>query len=261
MLHIHTHLPHTIRRLAPALLLAVLLVFGAGAAHAAALTVAYSDDAPWSMKQNGAPTGIAVDILREAASRAGVDLSFTHATRKKCYSLLAKGAADLMLEIQQESGVDRFADLITPPYLTGRNHVVYALKKTADQYPRYEKLRWHYVAVQRGKKTFEPFATDRSIAKKRYNSLDTAFSRLLHRQVHAVATTEAEGGYWLATHQDEARRVARTGIRYKGYDPVYFAVSKKSEHQKAARSLGPAIISMIQDGSIEDIRARYTMGY
>lgn len=244
-----------------AILGACLTVMTLASPASCALKVAYSEDVPWMMTQNNDASGIAIDILREAANRADIELEFVKAAPNACLSMLKKGSVDLLPEVREDAKLESYADYITPPYLTGRSFVIYSLRDKASLYPRYEKLRWHYVATVKGETYFEPFTIDRTIAKKRYNSLSTAFSRLLSSNVHAVATTECEGGYWLATHQDLARDISRTGIQYDEYNPVYFAVSRKSQNMAEATALGSALISMIQDGAIEDIRARYIMGY
>ncbi|NJB67480.1 polar amino acid transport system substrate-binding protein [Desulfobaculum xiamenense] len=257
----HIAAPPALRVQLLVLTLLAALICAVPAQATARLNVVYTESAPWSMSVNATPSGIAVDILREAAKRAGIGLDFVSTPPRQRLRMLDSGKADLAIETFTDKGLERHADMLTPPYLTRRIFVIYSLAERTGDYPRYEKLRWHQVAVVRNRTYFDPFYTDRTISKTSCPTLGDAFARLLRHGVHAVATEECEGGYWLATHQNLARDIARTGISYNEYRPVHFALSRKSKNADAAQALGPALISMIQDGTIADIRARYLMGY
>lgn len=240
----------------------IVLLFCPLASASTLATVVYTRNEPWAMTQKGTPAGVSIDILKEAASRADITLNFLEAPAREKQRLLAQGNADLTVNVREGDKILRTCETITPAYLTGRRFVIYSLRNSVGNYPRYEKLRWHYVGIVRGKTYFEPFYSDRSIAKKRFRTLSDAFYRLMSHNVHAVAASECAGGYWLSQHQDLSRHISRTPIAFDEYRPMYIGLSKKSPNRKELQTqLSQALISMLQDGSMKSIRSRYHMGF
>ena len=95
------------RTLALALLLAVLLPPHARAPVLEACFVAWP---PSEETVDGKPAGLTVEIMTEAARRAGYRIQFTERPWQRCLADVAEGAADLFLD-----GSDY------PDYLRGRN--------------------------------------------------------------------------------------------------------------------------------------------
>lgn len=230
------------------------------APDAVVLSVAVSDLPPWRIVDHGEVTGIEPDVLREAAARMGVGLEFKAGSDKQCLDRVRKGQADLMGGLEMPEAGDSRLVFAMPPYATGTTSVFYALRSRAAGIVGYEYLRALRVAVGRGEKHFPQFDLDSQQRKTRTSGPADGFARLVAGEVQAVVAEELRADWWLAAHPRTAGRVAKTPLAYRGEQALYFAFSAKSPHAALAPALGEALASMIRDGSLARIVARYDAG-
>jgi len=73
----------------------------AGAAEDGAIRFCFNDWPPYSYVRDGKDQGISVDILREAARRAGLEPSFTELPWKRCLALVEAGEFDAVMDAAQ----------------------------------------------------------------------------------------------------------------------------------------------------------------
>ncbi|WP_461208281.1 substrate-binding periplasmic protein [Desulfocurvus sp. DL9XJH121] len=224
------------------------------------LVVALSELAPWKMVLDGEPQGIDVDILSEAAARMGLGLEFRVASFSRCLKDMKAGKADLMTGLLRLPERESWLVYVTPPYVTETASAFYSTRSRAPTIVRYEYLRGLRIGVKRGEKHFPQFDYDRELRKAEVRDLDDGFRRLLAGQVQAVAAEEFQADWWLAAHHRTAEHVAKTPLRYQGYQPMFCAFSAKSPKSALAAELGATLASMISDGFVGRVLARYAVG-
>ncbi len=85
--------------LAASVALAPSMLFGAtGAALAESLKFCFTEWKPYSATENGKPVGISIDILTEAAKRAGIDAGFQELPWKRCLADVLDGTLDVAID-------------------------------------------------------------------------------------------------------------------------------------------------------------------
>lgn len=250
-------------RLVCALVIAIALALPPSAAWAqdqVVFVVALSNLPPWKMMQDTTPTGIDVDILREAAMRMNVGLEFKPGSFGECLTRMKSGKADLMTGLLMTPAREKYLVYVTPPYSTQTASAFYALKKRASAIDRYEYLRRLRTGVKRGEKHFPQFDIDRELRKTRVNSMEDGFRRLKNGSIGAFIANEIQADWWLAAHPKTDSIVDKAPLKYHGYQPMHFAFSRKSRYADRAGQLGGILVQLIQDGTIDAVLRRYSIG-
>ncbi|MBU1002000.1 MAG: transporter substrate-binding domain-containing protein [Proteobacteria bacterium] len=247
-------------RILCATIIAIVLVlpWQATAQEQSVLVVALSTLPPWKMMLDTGPTGIDVDILHEAAARMRVGLEFRDGDFATCLNWMESGQADIMTGLRMIPERERYLNYVTPPYVTQTASAFYAMRRNAPGITRYEHLRGIRVGVKRGENHFPQFDIDPVLRKSLVASLDDGFKRLKGNRIQALIANEMQADWWLAEHPGTEALVAKTPLKYQGYQPMHFAFSRKSLYVDRAGQLGKILAGLIQDGTIDAILRRYT---
>ena len=222
------------------------------------LVVAFSERPPWKITKNGKPAGIEVDIIEAAARHLGITLRYQQNTFTNCLKLMRQGKADIMTGVVMSPKREKYLVYITPPYETESTTAFYALQGRAAGITRYEHLRGIRTGTKTGAKHFAQFDSDSTLRKSRYSNLRTLFTKLRNGTIGAVAADEAAADYWLRINPDDALRVQKTPLRHKGYAPIFLTISAKSPFASRANELGAIIVQFMQDGTLDEIKSRYS---
>lgn len=235
--------------------LALSLFVVAQVASAQTYTVAINHAPPYRIVQEGeegsAHSGFYVDIMREAATRAGIDLEFKVVPFKRALVLLERGEADIMLGPNRT--VEREAYLDYLDVEISREAKVFYLREDEPDIVDYADLAGRRIAVLRGAKYFDQFDSDEDLEKVKLASYATAIRVVEGGRVDALIMPELQGDYLLKEHGQPLRK---STYSVPGR-PSYIAVSKRSPLQESRESLLRALRSMDEDGTTAAIISRY----
>jgi len=200
-----------------------------------------------------------VDILKLIAPRLSVPLEFKADSFSRCMAMLKKGQVDLMAGLDMTLAREAWLDYVMPPYVTSESKAFYALQHRAETIVGYEYLHEQTIGVVRGVSYFAQFDVDDELRKSPRNSMQENLERLLKGGVSVVIADEAGADWWLATHPEAARHIAKAPLKYQDYHPMYFAFSKKSPRVGLAGDFGAILAELIQDGTISAILSRHAI--
>ncbi len=220
------------------------------------ITVGSEDYPPFvAMDSNGDPTGIDIDILKEALDRIGYDIRFTEIRWEEKEELLASGEVDCVTGgFTIEGREDDY--LWVGPYMSS-NQV--AVVNKASDISSLQELEGKYIAVQASgigeEILFEhrnsSIPEDIQIFSYEDNSLP--FAALACNYVDALIADEPAVSQYMQDYHtsfvvlDEPVMTAGVGT----------AFAKNDENKKLCKKLNAVIEEMRKDGTLKEIVSKY----
>ena len=166
------------------------------------------------------------------------------------------GEIDLLAGILRNDDREEYAYFLSPPYKHKTNKIFIMRKGEGKQLQRYEDLYKLRVGVQIGSKYFPRFDEDPKIQKYESTEDESRLKMLIKNRFDALIHTEFYGTciiYDLGL-QD---KVEIASYKYIKYNPVYMAISKKSELYKRKAELEKVFSQMIESGEIDMVIHSY----
>ncbi|MBC06383.1 transporter substrate-binding domain-containing protein [Thalassospira sp.] len=250
------------RRLTAWCLVTMAFLLGAGwfgnDVAARTLVVAINDAPPYRIvtETSDEPvyTGIYVDVIREAARRAGIDLVFDVVPFKRALFLMETGEADLML------GPNRTDDRVKYMYYFGaalpnEPKVIYTGDVDANVI-EVKDLRHKLVGVVRGANYGWKLNDARDIRFVEAADYETLFKMLDLHRIDALISPELLAAAYI--REFGPFRIKKSDLLIQG-QPSFIALSRQSDFflDGSFTILEQHLIEMRHDGTFEEIYGRY----
>ncbi len=225
-------------------------------------SLGYTEFKPFIWKENGQPTGIYVDILKEALEqRMGIPLTLRHLPQKRIEAYIKNGELDGFIDL---STADRLAFSTTGyvPVAVGmvaaftyKDHPKLAQMAEADTL---SELKAYTILTTLGddwsKAHLKGFKVD---AKSK--RLGSTFKKLALKRGDLILKIEQVGQYNILQQGLENKLVQVPGV---ALSPTLYQllVSNKSAYINILDDLDTTLTAMINDGTIDAINRRYQGG-
>ncbi len=209
----------------------------------------------------GALSGIDVDIVREIAGRLGFDLRFIRATWARALELMRQGEADLLSSAFKTPEREAFMSYLGTPYLTSLPIGFYTWTGSGIEVRNYDDLaKARSIGVLNDASYFDRFDHDRSLPKVRLPSQDQLFPMLANRRIDLVAGYVDTENYRLFV---EGYRGRVTQMPYLVDTPVavYMALSKASPLAARLAEFDAVNEGLLREGLIQKTIESYKHRY
>jgi len=252
------HLHRRCRKVFIAVLLSAwsALSAGAGAQDArTSLLVAINGAPPYRIVvREGNSTlfgGLYVEIIREAADRAGLSLRFEEVPFIRGLKMMETGQADLMLGPNKTEDRAEYMDYlnVTLP----REPKVFYLRPGIGDINSYESIIGKQIGVLPGAVYFPEFDADNTVRRVLVPSYASGLEMTQRGRIDAVIMPELLGAYLMRIKDI---RLTKSSYTNPGR-PSYVVFSKKSPLLALKDTLERALESMHADGTMDRIIARY----
>jgi polar amino acid transport system substrate-binding protein len=253
------------RRLFSTLLLACLLGGAANAANVATpaaekrdLVLAFSELAPWKIKDDGGRFGGAyVEIVGELARRLGRGMRIHECPHKRCLKLLENGEADLIIGVRRSPEREAYLQFLQTPYRrSSADKVFYVRRSESNSLARYDDLYGRRIGVKNGSEYFDRFDADSRLVKDIGPNNLTNLQKLLLRRVDVVVIPEDQAAV-LTARSELSQQIEPALFRVPDPTPRSVAVSRRSSLLTALPELERAMQAMRDDGSLTAIYERH----
>ena len=169
---------------------------------------------------------------------------------------LKLGDIDLLAGILKNDDREEFAYFLTPPYKQKTNKIFIMRKGEGKELQRYEDLYKLRVGVQIGSKYFPRFDEDQNIHKYESTADESRVRMLLKNRFDALIHTELYGTYIIYDLGVQGK-VEIAPYKYTKRNPVYIAISKKSELYKRKDMLEKVFSQMMESGEMDKVIHSY----
>jgi len=249
-------------------LIACLLLLFASAARAEAPLrfVADKDFAPYSMVIDGVPTGIDVDVLTEAARRAGLSVDIQPRSLETVLATLRDGGCDGALSLFHSPGRERYALFLDATPIHYSDYVLFT--KVGGRFPftGYKDLAGKVIGVTAGLDLGPEFAAARAkggMLVKEYRDQRAIIAGLLHGEIDAFAGNIDVTYYRLKAMglTSSVVYLDRKLLTDKPSYVVFSRAAKRPDMNETVQALEKALDRMAKDGSYNTIARRYLLRF
>lgn len=195
--------------------------------------------------------GLYVEIIEEAAGRAGIGLEYVEVPFARALLMMKTGDADVMLgpnRVPEREAYMAFLDVPLP-----REDKVFYLAPGAADIVTYKDLKGRLIAALAGAVHFPRFDSDDEIRRENVNNYLSALRMSAKSRVDAAILPELLGDYLVA---DNAIVVRKATFRAEGRKS-YVAMSRASPAISAKPRIEAAMRGMAADGTMDAIVSRY----
>jgi len=225
------------------------------------LVAAYADAAPFKAVVNPAPPyriidgdrfeGIYIDVAREAAHRAGIEIAFENLPLNRALKMMEDGEADMMLGPNRTP--EREAFMVFLDHALPKEDKTLLIRPDAGDLKTFADLRSIAVAVLRGAKYSPEFDDAGDIRKVEVNSYENGLRMVEVGNAGAVIIPRLQGA-WLVKESKSPLKSASLLIEGA---PSFITVAKKSKLAERRAELESALGALDADGTLSAILARY----
>ncbi|WP_404422227.1 substrate-binding periplasmic protein [Thalassospira australica] len=235
----------------------IVLCGGGKGVLAGELVVAINDAPPYRIVAEAGQepefSGIYVEVLKEAASRAGHTLRFDVVPFRRALYLMDEGGADIMLGPNRSPEREKFMYFFDAA-LPDEPKAIYQ-PALAPDIRQVEELAGLHVGVLRGASYIDALPSEDSIKWMEAADYTTLFRMLDQGRIDAVIVPELLAADLLSNKKLAVRKAS---LVLEG-EPSFIGLSRKSPlflGQKY-RGLEEELIKMREDGTFDDIYRRY----
>ncbi len=246
-----------------ALLILAASLFACPFIHAApqpanTLVFAFSELEPWKTANGTLFGGAYTEIVRELATRTGMQLKIVPCPLSRCLVLLEQGGADIAIGIQESPERRRYLHFLKTAYRTrGSDKVFYVRKGAGPVIRSYEDLKPLRIGVKQGATAFPRFDADATLNKIAARDAATNFRKLALGRLDALVVAEDQGEVILS--QLKLReQLEKASYRFADtIAPRSVSVSKKAVGEAQLQALENAMAEMVKDGTLAKLYRRH----
>ncbi len=251
------------------LLIAALLTITAlgTAAFAQPVTfVADIDFAPYSMISEGNPAGIDVEILNEAARRAGIEIEIQFQPWKKVTEMVENGTCDGSFAFFKTPEREKTAIFMEASPLHYSNYVLFTKVGDKFSFSSYDDLTGKSIGRVAGTnlgKQFEEAFTQGKFTLKEYPNLGAALKGLILDEIQAYAGN-IDVTYYRLKSMGMTSSIVYLPKKLLPQRPAYMVMSRASEYpdkDRVMQGLERALDQMRKDGTYNKIARRYLLRF
>lgn len=169
---------------------------------------------------------------------------------------LKNGEIDLLAGLLKDESREQYAYFFKTPYKLKTNKIFIMRKGESDQLQTYEDLYKFQVGVQIGSRYFSRFDEDPKIKRVQATGDKSRFNMLLKNRFDVLIHTGFYGTY-LVNRLGLQDKVEIAPFKYTKSNPVYIAISKKSELYKQKDSLEKVFTQMKESGEFDRVIHSY----
>lgn len=249
------------------LVLAMTLTLLAGTASARnPLFVANIDFAPYSMITQGKPAGIDVDVINEAAKRAGLAIEIEFKPWNELVSMVEKGECDAAFSFFRSPERERtaiFAEAVPVHY---SDYVLFT--RISDKFPfqTYDDLSGKVIGLIKGTDLGADFAKARDAKTmdfKEYTELSAALKALIMGEIDAYAGN-IDVTYYRLKAMGLTSSIAYLPKKIVEMKPAYLVFSRNSDFKEkdlVMQKLEIALDRMRKDGTYNSLARHYLIRF
>ncbi|RED49751.1 substrate-binding periplasmic protein [Aestuariispira insulae] len=210
---------------------------------------------PFGLTEGDQEAGIDIDIGREIAKRMQFTLNVRKCPFKRCLTEMEVGLLDLQAGIARNEERAKYMHYAETPY----HHVsvVFHVRKgEGERLTRYEDLRGLRIGAVAKSHYFDPFNHDENLIKIEVPEEKQLPAMLAAGRIDTYVGTNPNASYDVLTRGFKDR-LELAPYQPEADVPVYFAISRKSPLISRIDELNQVIISLHEEGVIEEIVAKY----
>lgn len=228
--------------------------------------VADADFAPYSMVVDGAPSGIDVDVLNEAARRAGIDIEIGMKPLKTALEMAGDGSCDGVVALFRSPERERYVLYLDGVPIHHSDYVLFAKVGNRFAFNSYDDLAGKVIGVAAGLDLGPEFAAARAkgdMIVKEYQDLRGIIAGLLGGEIDAFAGN-IDVTYYRLKDMGLTSSVVYLPRKLLAGKPAFIVLSRASgleNKAQVAQALEGALGKMLKDGSYKTIARRYLLRF
>ncbi|CCH49549.1 substrate-binding periplasmic protein [Pseudodesulfovibrio piezophilus] len=244
----------------------VLTIFASTAMAQHPVFVTNIDFAPYSMEKDGQPAGIDVDVITEAAKRAGLDIQIDMAPLDTLLLRLKTGECVGAFALFPTPDRDKVASFMRDAPIHFSEYVLFTKVGDTFSFDSYTDLKRKIIGRIAGTDLGKEFhdALDAGIMQaKDYPDLTAALRGLLSGEIDAYAGN-IDVTYYRLKDMGLTSSIVYLPKKLLTKKPSYLALSRTSTYphkEEILQALGIAISKMRQDGTYNKIARRYLIRF
>ena len=121
---------------------------------------------------------------------------------------------------------------------------------------RYEDLYNIRVGVKRKVRYFPRFDEDTKINKEAMKDVIQNIKKLAMGRIDTFVVSETQGDYLVGISGYQGK-FEKAQVIFKGYDPAYFGISKRSKFISQAAGFEKVLAQMIEEGQVDTIKRHF----
>lgn len=230
------------------------------------LFVSNIDFAPYSMISQGAPAGIDVDVLAEAAKRAGIDMEVRFEPWDKLVDMVKKGECDGAFSFFHTAQREQYALFMDGVALHYSDYVLFTKVGDKFSFRTYDdldgKIIGRVVSTDLGDE-FKASADKGGMEVKEYPDIASALRGLIMGEIDAYA-----GNIDVTYHRLKSMGMTSSIVylpkKLVAQKPAYFVLSRASKlenKEDIGQRLERALDRMRKDGTYNKIARRYLLRF
>lgn len=230
------------------------------------LFVADIDFAPYSMITKGQAAGIDVEVLAEAAKRAGFGLEIQFKPWDELIRMVKKGECDGALGLFKTPEREKFSMFMEAAPIHYSDYVLFTKVGSKFSFRSYENLRGKTIGRISGTSLgaeFEAALADGTVQVKEYPDLSAAIRGLLVNEIAAYAGN-IDVTYYRLKSMGMSNSIVYLPKKIASQKPAYMAMSRASkikDKDRIIQGLERALDQMRKDGTYNKIARRYLLRY
>lgn len=210
---------------------------------------------PYSLTNEKPYSGIDLDLVSELSKRTGLTTELKRCSFKRCLAEGEAGGVDIVTGIAHTEERARYLEYMSLPY-SMVEVTFYVRKGDANLIQSYQDLYQHKVGRVVKSHYFEPFNSDEKIDSYEASEESILLLMLANNRLDVIIGTNPNLSYEaLKLGLNDKFEPASYSPNHKV--PVYLAFSKKSPHLAELLKFEQALGTMLEDGTLTDIHARY----
>ncbi len=218
------------------------------------VVIAFAVWPPYTMMENGQPSGIDIEIARELCRRVGTESGFRELPWTRALNYLENGKADALLTPKQTEEREKFMYYPSEP-IRIEKRVILVPKGSGIKITKLDDLKDKNIGVVRGYAYSPEFDNYQGVKKTVCDDDQQLVTILVKKRVSIIAGVEELSSRYLCKKAGLETEVA---YALDG-KPTYIAFSKKlGEKGKAlADKFSEALKKLKEEGFIEKVQSKY----
>lgn len=210
----------------------------------------------WRSSYPPLPMELDQALLSAFAAKFGATVQGEKVPFARRLTQLETGEIDLLAGVLKNQEREQYAYFLSPPYKQKTNKIFIMRKGEGEKLKTYEDLYRLQVGVQIGSNYFPRFDTDPKIDKIASTADANRLKMLLSDRFDALIHTELYGTFMIYSlgFQDQ---VEIAPYKYTRPNPVYIAISKKSELYNRKDELEEVFSQMVESGEVDMVIHSY----
>jgi len=230
------------------------------------LFVADADFAPYSMLTEGVPAGIDVDVMAEAAKRAGYMLDIQFKPWDELIEMVRKGECDGAIGLFRNPEREKFAMFMEAAPIHYSDYVLFTKVGSKFSFRTYDDLHGKTIGRIAGftlGDEFETAVADGKLQIKEYPDIAAAIKGLLLNEIDAYAGNIDVTYYRLKT-MGMTSSIVYLPKKIVEQKPAYMVMSRASKMEdkdRVVQGLERALDQMRKDGTYNKIARHYLLRF